>query len=136
MQALILTLLLNHSAPGAVPAADLANKIIEISSTYHLDPLMLTRMVLQESKGLASAYNGVSHDHGLMQINQKTAIALGLTPTCLYNWQCNLEAAASILAQLAKYSDFSPCHYNTGRLGAKRRAPACLEYNNRLAEYR
>lgn len=136
MQKLIISLLLAYSAPNATPATLLAPAIIEISQEFNLDPLLVTQIVLQESKGDPDAYNPASHDHGLMQINQATAISLKLTPKCLYDWKCNLRAGASILHQFSKYSDFQPCFYNTGRIGSKRDGgKKCLAYHEKLSQY-
>jgi soluble lytic murein transglycosylase-like protein len=134
---IVLTMLVTYSAPGSVPAKELATEIQKASTYYKLDPTLLTKIVLQESRGIASAHNAKSHDHGLMQINQKTAVGLGITPKCLYNWKCNLNAGAAILAQYKKLKGFKPCHYNTGPSGAtKNGGKKCMAYAKALSKYR
>lgn len=129
----ILALLIAYSSPKAVPAQDLANEIIQVASIYKVDPVLLTQMVLIESKGEASAYNKVSMDHGLVQINQKTAVARGLPQSCLYNWKCNLRFAANLISEQSKKANWRPCIYNVGRVGMKRYPKACLRYETKLA---
>lgn len=97
-------------ARNAVPIKDLAPEIVRLATEVGLSPQLLTAVVLQESGGVALAYNAKSHDHGLMQINQRTAIGLGLTVKCLYDWRCNLRVGARLLAEGAR-----PCSYNVGK---------------------
>lgn len=130
---LILTLLIAYSSPKAVPAQELEIEIIKVASIYKVDALLLTQMVLIESKGEASAFNAKSMDHGLVQINQKTATARGLPKACLYNWKCNLRFAANLISEQSKKANWRPCIYNVGRVGMKRYPKACLRYETKLA---
>lgn len=120
-----------HSAKGAVPAALLAKEIEIVAADVGLPPDALAALVLQESRGLANAY-GPAGDHGLTQINTRTAIDLGLTVKCLYDWRCNLRAGARLFAQ------GRPCLYNLGRYRKLegRYIDLCNEYETKLASFR
>lgn len=136
MLEIIITILTVYSAPNAVPPTQLAVEIIKQSAIHHLDPVVVTAIVLQESKGVELAYNPTSHDFGLMQINATTARSLNISNICLQSWKCNLKVGTAILANLAKYTDFRMCHYNTGRVGSKRNNyKKCIAYEALLAQY-
>lgn len=128
MNEAILALLIAHAAPQAVEPAKLAHEIMVVSKQYNADPELLTRIILVESRGIANAYNSHSADHGLMQINSRTARAYGIPHSCLYDWKCNLRAGARLVAKLRR-----PCHYNTGAVGAKKYPKQCLRYEKNLA---
>ena len=132
----IISLLVTHTAPNALPATTLAPAIIEVSRKYNVDPILVTQIILQESKGVPTDYNPVSHDFGLMQINRTTAISLGISPKCLIDWRCNLDKGVAMIGQLARFSGFRACHYNTGRKGANRAPAACTKYENALARFK
>lgn len=98
-----------NRARNAVSAQELTQEIEVVAIQLDMDPKLLAAMVLHESKGIANAYNFVSHDHGLTQINIHTAVDFGISVKCLYNWRCNLRAGAKLFAQNR------PCLYNLGR---------------------
>lgn len=128
MEYLILILTLN-SAPGAVPPAKLAHAIIAYSKQYNVNPVLVAKIVMVESKGKETAKNKRSDDHGLMQINAKTAKAIGINQKCLYDWRCNLRHGVQILAKLKR-----PCQYNVGVSGIRRHGISrCLKYESKLA---
>ncbi len=135
MNALILSLLMANSAPGAIPAKHLATAIMKEARYFNEDPLMLTKLILIESKGLSMAYNAKTQDFGILQINIKTAASLHLDSACLLDWKCNLHMGTSIWHNLHKYQDFRPCMYNTGYKGAKKYPKTCQQYEQRLAQY-
>lgn len=133
MLELVTALLLMHSAPKAVPAEKLAPEILKVSAEYGMDPVLITQIILVESAGVPSAKNDVTHDYGLMQINLKTAKALKVPETCLWNWKCNLKVGVGLLAMLKKRSDFRACQYNLGPRGSKLdRRKKCLQYEKKL----
>lgn len=125
----LISLLLMHSAPGAVPAEELAHEIMVQSKHYNVDPVLVAKVVIVESRGKAAAKNRRSSDHGLMQINARTAKALGISQACLYDWRCNLRHGVQMLAKLKR-----PCHYNVGPSGPARHGfGMCLKYEQKLA---
>ena len=121
--------LVRHQAVGAVPAAQLAPAIVRLSHSYHVDSHVVTAVLLQESRGRADAYNAVSRDYGIMQINHKTANSLGIGPACLNTWQCNLAYGVLILSKLSR-----TCQYNVGLRALSGNAlQKCLSYEQKLA---
>lgn len=120
------------AAPNAVPAQELAPAILRASLKYGLDYHLLTAVILVESRGVSTAYNKRSHDHGLGQINAKTAGKLGLSMACLYDWRCNLDAMARILSEI---NDGQICRYNvgTGSLKYEKLFNNCKRYEQRIA---
>lgn len=133
MLAIITSLLLANAVPGAVPAEELAPAIIYTAARHKVDPVLLTRIILVESGGIANAYNKSTQDHGLAQINEKTRITYGLSKWCLDTWQCNLDAAAMILADMWRIKGSRMCVYNMGPRGRflKNRRP-CEKYEEKL----
>lgn len=134
MTATILSMLLTHAAPQSVPAEELAAEIMHAAEKTGVDAILLTRVVLVESRGVPSAYNRETIDHGLMQINERTRISAGITPWCVKQWRCNLHAGAKILAGMLRMRNGRECVYN---LGPKGRLPqyeaACKKYEAKLA---
>lgn len=120
-----------NSNKKAVPAKELAPVIIRLSELYDVDPMVITRIIMVESKGLAKAYNKRTNDYGLMQLNGRTMKAYGITKQCALTWQCNLEAGIRILADI---SDGRTCRYNvgSGKLH-KQKLVRCLRYERKLA---
>lgn len=100
---IILMLLLTNSAPNAVPAHILAPAIKREADANGLDPVLLTKVLLLESRGVATARS--NRDHGIMQINE----VHNLSGLCLYDWRCNLHHGARILASMPR-----TCQYNVG----------------------
>lgn len=119
-----------HAAPNAVPPAQLATAILAEATAQGVRPKLVAKVMLQESRGVATAYNKASKDYGLMQINERTAKALRLSKACLANWKCNLKAGVSILAKAKR-----PCHYNVGATGALKYPGLCLKYETKLASF-
>lgn len=131
MEATILALLLTHSAPGSVDAHRLAPAIIAVSAKYNLDPELVTRIILTESRGRANAINLKTEDYGLMQINIKTATAMGVSKQDLMVWQKNIQIGAKVLSQMDRI-----CRYNVGT--AKLQGPRlerCTKYERKLASF-
>ncbi len=125
----IISLLVAHSAPGAVAAKPLALAIIQVANAYGEDPILITQIILVESRGKALAYNSKTQDYGLMQINIKTAAAMHLDTACLFNWRCNLKVGVEILSKLNR-----PCRFNVGTKTLKgKRLENCLHYESKLA---
>lgn len=126
----VFQLLLLYSAPGAVPAAELAPVIMSVSAKYNVDPVLVTALILAESGGRPYAYNATSQDHGLLQINHRLARDLSIGPTCLYNYRCNLLVGIRHFAALKR-----PCLYNLGknRKLRGRYVSMCDAYEARLA---
>ena len=130
----ITALLVTYSAPGAISATELAPAIIETANKHNLSPILLTRIILIESKGLPGAFNADTIDHGLLQINERTRAAYGLTDTCVRDWRCNLDAGAKILADMLAMEGSRPCVFNVGPRGRfKKYETACLRYERKLA---
>lgn len=125
----IMALLIAHSAPGAISAKYLAPAIMKEAKYFNEDPILITQIILVESRGKADAINMKTHDFGLMQINLKTAAAMHLDTACLLDWRCNLRTGVQILSKLN-----TACAYNvgTGYLKGKK-LENCLKYSNKLA---
>ncbi len=132
MNALILSLLMANSAPGAIPAKQLTQAIAQVANKYHQDPILITQIIIIESSAKADAYNPITQDFGVMQINIKTAAAMHLDTACLLDWKCNLDKGVKILSKLNRV-----CRYNvgTGPLVGKR-FKNCLTYESKLASIR
>lgn len=124
------TLIMAHAAPGAVHPHELATAILQESSAQGVDARLVARIMLQESRGKANAYNKRSKDSGIMQINERTAQDLGITKECLQNWRCNLRQGVRILTKAKR-----PCAYNLGAVGAKRWPKSCIKYETKLAAF-
>lgn len=130
---LVLTLVVANSAPKAVPATQLAPAIRYAARRHGVDPVLLARIVMVESRGVAGAYNAKTQDHGLLQINEQTRRAYGFSRWCMSQWQCNLDAGAIVLRDLLKMRDSRPCVYNVGPRGRlPRYETACLTYEKKL----
>ena len=119
-----------HSAPGAVPAKELASAIMHEAVQQDVNPKLIAQVIMQESRGLEAAMNKRTHDYGLMQINERTAESMHISVTCLFSWRCNLKQGVRILSKARR-----PCHYNTGATGALRWPLKCLSYETKLASF-
>ena len=119
-----------HSAPDAVSAHELAPVIISLSHFYGIPSKLLTSVLLQESKGREKAYNRVTKDTGILQVNIRKAQDLRLSQECLLSWRCNLAAGAKILARTKN----QPCGYNLGenRIIAGKFVELCEDYESKL----
>lgn len=131
MYEIVLSLLVSHSAPGAVPANELVTAIIEVADIYDLDPVLITQIILTESRGRANAVNSRTQDYGLMQINIKTAEAYNVPIRDLLQWRKNLTLGAKVLATFDR-----TCRYNVGtaRLHGAR-LDRCIRYEQKLASF-
>ena len=124
------TLIMAHAAPGAVPTQELAAAIVQESARQGVDARLVAQILLQESRGKANAYNKASKDHGIMQINEKTAKAANISQECLKNWRCNLRQGVRIIAKAHR-----PCAFNLGNTGAKKWTKSCIKYETKLASF-
>lgn len=124
------TLIMAHAAPGAVHPKELATAILQESSAQGIDARLVARIMLQESRGKANAYNKHSKDRGIMQINEKTAKAAKISSECLQNWRCNLRQGVKLLAKTNR-----PCAYNLGNAGSKKWPKSCIKYEMKLASF-
>lgn len=125
---LILALLMNNLAPNSVPAEQLAPAILEAANEYGVDPVVIARIIIVESRGKAKAVNKKTKDYGLMQINVNTAISMGISNTCLLDWRCNLKHGTEILSKFKRV-----CRYNVGTASLKgARLEKCLHYEKKL----
>lgn len=124
------TLIMAHAAPGAVQPQELATAILQESSAQGVDARLVARIMLQESRGKANAYNRRSRDSGLMQINEKTAQGANISSACLQNWRCNLRQGVKLLAKANR-----PCAYNLGNAGSKKWPKSCIKYELKLASF-
>ncbi len=119
------------ASPKAVPAHLLAPVILRASLKYGIHYRLLTSVLLLESRGVEKAYNKRTKDYGIGQINIKTAHAMGLTMTCLMNYECNVYASAKIISTI---DDGKVCRYNVGTgnlLG--RLLHNCEKYERKIA---
>ena len=132
--AAVTAILVGNLAPKAIPASVLAPAIIKAAQNHDVDPKLLARIVIVESKGLPTAFNAETGDHGLVQINSKTAALYNISSSCLNNWRCNLDAAALILSDLMQMKNARACLYNLGPKGRfVKYAAACNRYESKLA---
>ncbi len=122
-----------HLAHGAVPVRQLAALISRLAKKYDIDQNLISKVLLQESRGLEYAYNAKSDDHGIMQINGKTADSRHISMSCLYDWKCNLEQGVRIISDLQLKKDFRICLYNVGPHGAAKHMDKCINYERKLA---
>lgn len=122
-----------HVAINAVDTYELARAIYNVSKQYKVSSDTILRIIIVESRGVEAAYNAVTKDYGLMQVNERTAAAYGFSMKCLRRWQCNLEAGAAILHDLSKRR---VCAYNVGTGNVYQNATLmqnCLRYERKLA---
>lgn len=115
---LILALLVSNCKGNHLP--ELAQAII---AQDEVQPVLLAKVIIIESRCKPDAYNAESDDAGIMQLNR----VHGLSDTCRFNWRCSLEHGARLLAQARR-----PCEYNLGRIGAMRNPETCLRYEKKL----
>lgn len=110
----------------------LAPVLLEGWQKHRISPQTAIRIMHVESKFDALAVNRRTHDYGLMQINTRTAKAMGLSRNCLMDWRCNLRAGLAIAAYAQKRGNL--CRYNvgTGKLQGRRLAN-CNIYSRKLA---
>jgi hypothetical protein len=134
--AAVTAILVGNLAPGALPPSILAPAIIEAANKHDVDAHLLARIVVVESGGRPDAFNAVTGDHGLVQINAKTAALYGIKPSCLKDWKCNLDASAQILGDLMRIKGARHCLYNLGPKGRfEKYRTACERYETKLASF-
>lgn len=134
--AAVTAVLVGNLAPGALPPSVLAPAIIKAAAKHDVDAHLLARIIVVESGGRPDAFNAVSGDHGLVQINSKTAALYGIKPSCLTNWKCNLDASAQILSDLMHMKGARYCLYNLGPRGRlEKYRSACERYETKLASF-
>ena len=128
----IVNQLKRHSAPTAVPAHELAPVIVSLAHFYKVPSSVVASVVLQESGGRAHAYNPVTRDYGIGQLNHRTATQYRLNKACLMqSWQCNLSVTVKLLA----LTHGNTCLYNIGlyRDVVGIWVQRCAEYNSLLS---
>lgn len=130
----ITTILVTHSSKGAISPDILAPEIIATADRHGVNPYLLTKIVLVESRGIASAVNLSTDDHGLMQINERTRESSGISTWCVKQWQCNLHVGTKILARVLKMRNGRPCMFNVGPRGRlPKYETTCKKYEAKLA---
>lgn len=129
MNSVILALLINNLAPGAVSPHALAAEILLVAEEYDVNPETVARIIIIESRGLEHAYNKRTNDHGLMQLNGRTMQLYGISMHCAMSWRCNLHTGALILSHTKRV-----CQYNVGTAPLKGTLlKNCLKYERKLA---
>lgn len=132
--AAITALFVGNLAPDAVPVKDLAKEVLKVSRAHQVDPLLVARIIVVESRGRANAKNSRTDDYGLMQINKATQIAYGVSDDCMKDWKCNLDAGVKILSDMLKMKGSRPCMYNVGPRGRfEKYKTACEKYEVKIA---
>ena len=127
--------LLHKYAAKGVDVNELSSVIKHESAVAKVDPVLITRLVLLESRGLSQAKNKRTGDHGLLQINKNTAMAYNLNSKCLYDMRCNLKAGIRILKDMQKWKNYRVCCFNVGRrLDDKKKA--CESYIKKLNSFK
>lgn len=128
------TLLHKYAAKG-VDVVELSAAIKHEAAVAKQDPVLITRLVLLESRGLAHAHNKKTADHGLLQINKHTAKAYKLNSKCLYDMRCNLRAGIKVLKDMQKWKNYKVCSFNVGR-HVDRKKKACESYIKKLNSFK
>ncbi len=123
MLTLIFLTLFNAKAPTPFETAVL---IVNIAREENVDPMLLAKIVVIESRGNPSAINKRTKDYGIAQINLKSHPQV--SEACAMNKACGLRAGAKILARAKK-----PCAYNLGAKGSLNNPKSCLQYHLKLA---
>lgn len=123
-------LLYKHAAKG-IDVAELSAAIKHESAVAKQDPVLITRLVLLESRGVAHAHNKKSNDKGLMQVNKIHKIS----NECAFNVRCNLRAGIKILKDMKRSSRFRPCSYNLGNKVDKYKK-TCNDYERKLNSFK
>lgn len=127
--------LLHKYAAKGVDVNELSSVIKHESAVAKVDPVLVTRLVLLESRGLRHAYNKKTRDSGAMQINRHTAAAYGLHSKCLYDTRCNIRAGIRILKDMQKWKNYRVCSFNVGRnVDAKKEK--CYAYERKLNSFK
>jgi soluble lytic murein transglycosylase-like protein len=127
-----IALMSKFAAPDAIPATSLCPAIFASAKEHGLDPYILTKVVLHESKGREAAYNWRTQDIGIMQVHLTTARHYGFTEGCIHIWQCNLDVGSYILADILSHKHTRLCSYNVGS-HYKTKMQSCLRYETALA---
>lgn len=119
----MLELIVSIVFDAAVPAHELAHAIVAEAAVAGVDPVLVAKVVMVESRGRPDAVSETG-DIGLMQINP----VHGVPEDCLLDWRCNLKAGVAVLAQFKRHR---PCAYNVG-YRYRTRMTKCLLYERRL----
>ena len=119
---IILSMLIAANAPNP---ESLAVLIENVSAETKADPVVVTKIVIAESRGMPYAVNTRTGDYGLMQINLKSHPEV--SAMCALTPKCNIRAGIKILSKLNRI-----CEYNTGPLTIKK-MKNCLKYEQRLS---
>lgn len=94
------------------PVQQLAPKLLRGWHKHGIRPELMMRILAVESKFDLNAYNAATDDYGLVQLNARTARAMGVTTECQLAWPCLLEAGYAVAAYSLKRGNI--CFYNTG----------------------
>lgn len=124
MLTLVFLALFNAKAPAPFETAVL---IINIAREENVDPMLLAKVIVVESRGNPTAVNKKTRDYGIAQINLKSHPQVSYK--CAMNKACGLRAGAKILAKTIR-----PCQYNVGKKTLNEiRLKKCLQYERKLA---
>lgn len=127
-----IALMAKFAAVDAVPANQLCPAIIKAANEHSIDPYLVTKIMLHESKGREYAFNSKTLDVGIMQVHLHTARSYGFTSTCLHEWTCNLNVGVYILAETLQKKHTRICSYNVGS-HYETKMTNCLRYEAALA---
>jgi soluble lytic murein transglycosylase-like protein len=122
----------------AIPPKVLAPILWKASLRYKIHPSVLMAVIMHESRYDVNAHNRRTHDHGLMQINGRTAKSLALNNSCLYNVECNVMAGASVLAYMKRRFGHERnwiARYNVGTHPKKSNNSTYLAYAAKVGAY-
>lgn len=123
-----------YKALGAAPAYKVIPEILKASKAYNVSAVLILKILLVESAGKAAAVNKKTADHGIMQINHRTAKYLNLSKVCVLDISCSINAAVAYLKTMQLRKNYRHCMYNVGPNGLKRgKIKACLSYERKLA---
>lgn len=123
-----------YKASGAAPAYKVIPEILKASKAYNVSSVLILKILLVESAGKAMAVNKRTADHGIMQINHRTAVYLNLSKVCVLDISCSINAAVAYLKTIQLRKNYRHCMYNIGPNGLKRgKIKACLSYERKLA---
>lgn len=115
--------------------ASLERAILKSCTTHKIPCDVFTAILMQESRYILDAFNPDTKDHGISQINEKTAIAFGFDIKKLHsNLEYSVEAGALVLADFrrmyGKKEELWWTRYNSSK-------PSQREiYKNLVAQYK
>jgi soluble lytic murein transglycosylase-like protein len=123
-------LLHKHAAKG-VDVAELSAAIKHEAGAMGVDPILLTKIAIVESKGRSKASNKKTGDMGVLQINKIHKIS----KECAFDVRCNVRFGANILRKFMNSSGYRPCMYNVG-YKVKKRMKTCMAYERKLNSFK